>query len=99
MNKKAVIISRIACIAFLLFFVYRLILGSKTGQHVSMPMIGCVLMVLIGLFRIFTIREDFQGSEEDRKKFNKIVLKSIALSILIVTVFVVCVVLYIVYFK
>ena len=99
MSKKATLITRIACIAFLLFFAYRLILGFKTGQYVPMPLIGCALMVLVGLFRIFAIRKDFQGTEENRKKFNKIVLKSIGLSILIVTVFVVCVVVYIVYFK
>ena len=99
MNKKAAIISRIACIAFLLFLVYRIFLGIKTGQHVPMPLIGCALMVLVGLFRISAIRKDFQGSEEERKKFNKIVLKSIVLGILIITVFVVCSVLYIVYLK
>lgn len=93
MNKKAALISRIACIAFLLYFVYRLILGVKTGQHVPMPLIGCALMVLVGLFRIFTIRKGFQGSEEDRKKFSKIVIRSVILALIIVAVFVTVVVL------
>lgn len=93
MNKKTALISRIACIAFLLYFVYRLILGVKTGQHVPMPLIGCALMVLVGLFRIFTIRKDFQGSEEDRKKFSKIVIRSVILALIIVAVFVTVVVL------
>ena len=88
MNKKAALISRIACIAFLLYFVYRLILGAKTGQYVPMPLIGCALLVLVGLFRIFTIRKDFQGSEEDRNKFKKIVIRSVILTIIIVTVFI-----------
>ena len=98
MNKRVAIISRIACIAFLLFFVYRIFLGIKTGQHVPMPLIGCVLMVLVGLFRISAIRKDFQGSEEDRKKFSKIVVRSIILGILITTVFVVFAVIHAVYF-
>ena len=97
-NKKVAFISRIACIAFLLYFVYRLILGAQSGQHIPMPLIGCALMVLVGLMRIFAIRKDFQGNEEDRKKFNKIVIRSIILGILIVTVFVVVAVIHAVYF-
>jgi len=92
MNKKTALILRIAGIAFLLYFVYRLILGAKTGQYVPMPLVGCALMVLVGLFRIFTIRKDFQGSEEDRKKFSKIVIRSVIPALIIVAVFVTVVV-------
>lgn len=63
-----------------------------------MPLIGYALMVLVGLMRIFAIRKDFQGNEEDRKKFNKIVIRSVILGILIVTIFVVVAVIHAVYF-
>ena len=88
MNKRTALILRIAGIAFLLYFLYRLILGAKTGQYVPMPLIGCALLVLVGPFRILTIRKDFQGSEEDRNKFRKIVIRSVILTIIIVAVFI-----------
>ena len=44
MNKKTALILRIAGIAFLLYFVYRLIVGAKTGQYV--PMVALFWLLL-----------------------------------------------------
>ena len=93
MSKKASVIYKILSGFILLFFVYRIILGIRAGQHIPMPLFGCVLLILVGLYRIFAIRKSFQGSDEERKTFNKIVIRSVILGLIIMVVFVTVVVL------
>ena len=93
MKKKSSIITWIISIIALLFIAYRIILSVKTGQHVPMPLIGCILLVIIGISRIISARNQHQGSEEDQKKFNKIVIRSVILAPIILAIFLTVVVL------
>lgn len=87
------IIRWILQIAIAFIFVYVVFLRIKTGQHIPMPLIACILLVIIGLFRISSARNRHQGSEEERKKFNKIVVRSVILAPIIVAIFLTIIVL------
>ena len=80
-------------IVLFLVFAYIIVLRIKAGQHIPMPLIGCVLLVLIGISRIISARDRHQGSEEDRKKFNKIVIRSVILAPVLAFAFIAIVVL------
>ena len=71
----------------LLLLAYKFVLSIQMGQHVSMPLIGCILLIIVGIYRIASIRKRFQGSDEEQKKFNKIVLRSVILAPIIVAAF------------
>ena len=75
-----------------LILAYVVFLRFKTEQHIAMPVIGCVLLVIIGISRIVLARNRYQG-DEGEKQFNKIVWRSVILAPIIVTVFIVIVVL------
>lgn len=80
-------------ILVLIVFAYVIFLRIKAGQHIPMPLIGCVLLVLLGITRIISAHDRHQGSGEERKKFNKIVIRSVILAPIIVAVFLTVVVL------
>ncbi len=86
-EKIVSVVIRILQIAALLIFAYVLFLQLKTGQHIPTPLIGPIILVIIGIFRIISLRSRFQGSTEDRKKFNKIVIRSVILAPIIVAAF------------
>ena len=86
-EKIVSVVIRILQIAALLIFAYVLFLQLKTGQHIHTPLIGPIILVIIGIFRIISLRSRFQGSTEDRKKFNKIVIRSVILAPIIVAAF------------
>ena len=65
----------VACFAFLSF---------KEGKYISKPLVIGLIMVPVGVYNLITIRNNYQGSKEDRKKFNKIVISSLILAIVIV---------------
>lgn len=58
-----------------------------------LPLAASVVIVLVGIFRLIATRKKFQGSEESRKQYNKIVAKSIILAPIIVIIFIALVVL------
>lgn len=92
-EKTILIIRWIMQIALVFVAAYIVVLRIKTGQHIPMPLIGCILLVIVGLFRIGAARERHQGSAEDQKKFSKIVIKSAILAPIIVAIFITIVVL------
>ena len=78
----------------LLLAAYRIYLYAATGQHAPRPLIVSLLGVLFGIFCIIRVRNNHQDSDEERRKFNKIVIRSILLAILIVFCVIVATVLY-----
>ena len=66
------------CVAFFAF------LSFKEGEYISKPLVIGLIMVPVGVYNLITIRKNYQGSKEDRKKFNKIVISSVILAIVIV---------------
>ena len=75
------------CVAYFIF------LSFKSGEYISKPLIVGLLVIPVGIYNILSIRKNFQGSEAERKQFNKIVLRSVILAPIIVAVFVTVVVL------
>ena len=66
------------CVAFFAF------LSFKEGEYISKPLVIGLIMVPVGVYNLITIRNNYQGSKEDRKKFTKIVISSVILAIVIV---------------
>lgn len=66
------------CVAFFAF------LSFKEGAYISKPLVIGLIMVPVGVYNLITIRNNYQGSKEDRKKFTKIVISSVILAIVIV---------------
>jgi len=96
-NFSSKTILRLLGIVILLFYVYMTFLRIKAGQHIPVPLIAAGLIVLVGAYRIYTIRKDYQSRTGDNKEFNKVFLRSVLLAILIVTCVVVVAVLRAVY--
>ncbi len=92
-KKIAFVISWILNIALIFVFAYIIIIRIQTGQHVPIPLIVCILLIIVGLFRIGAAREKYQGSKEGQQQFNKIVIRSVILAPIIVAVFLTIVVL------
>lgn len=80
-------------IAAILIFAYVIFLRFQAGQHISMPAIGCVVLVLLGVVRIVSARNRHQSSEEDQKKFRKITIRSVILAPILAIAFITIVVL------
>lgn len=87
MKKRFPAVIGIVSAVILLLLAYKFVLSIQMGQHVSMPLIGCILLIIVGIYRIASIRKRFQGSDEEQKKFNKIVLRSVILAPIIVAAF------------
>ena len=75
------------CVAYFIF------LSIKSGEYISKPLVIGLLVIPVGIYNILSIRKSFQGSEAERKQFNKIVLRSVILTPIIVVVFLTVVVL------
>jgi len=56
-------------------------------------LVGCVLLVVVGIFRIVKNRNRFQGSEKERREFKMIVNRSLILAPIIAIAFIAIVVL------
>ena len=95
LSSKTVLI--ILGIVILLFYACKTFLSLQAGEHIPTPFIIAGLIVLVGIYRIYTIRKDYQNRTGDNKEFNKVFLRSVVLSILIVTCVVVVAVLRAVY--
>ncbi len=79
------IVTWVLRIGVLLFLAYRIYLWATTGQYIPLPLIaGLVMIVFVGIPNIISIRNSNQGSDEERKKFNKVFWRSLLLSIVIV---------------
>jgi len=74
-------------ITFCVCLVYLIFEGIKTGELPSTPLVLWLLVFPVGIYNIVSARNRHQGSEEDRKKFNKIVIRSVILAPIILAVF------------
>jgi len=92
-------IMRALRIAFWVCAAYYIFLSLKAGEFQAKPLLIGLLFVPVGIYNIIRIRRQFQGSAEEKKKFNKIFIRSVILTIIIMTAFVAGTVIYIVYFK
>lgn len=82
-------------IAVLLYVVYGLYIHVTTGRPMSkLPTYYLLLTVPVGIWRVVSIRRSFSDSSVERKKFNKIVLRSVLIAILIVSLVVIATALY-----
>ena len=84
---------RMLRIAFWVCVAYFAFLSFKAGEYISKPLVVGLLIVPAGIYNIIQIRKSFQGSDEERKTFNKIVIRSVILGLIIMMVFVTVVVL------
>lgn len=86
-NKNVYIVMRILRIAFWVCVVYFAFLSFQAGEYISKPLVVGLIMVSVGIYNIFSHRKRFQGSDEERKQFNEIVVRSVILTPIILTVF------------
>ena len=94
-TKQEKILYVIRCllnVAVVIFIASMFFLRIETGQHIPMPLVASVVIVLLGISRSISARNRHQGSEEDRKKFNKIVIRSVILAPIITIAFIALVV-------
>ena len=83
-DKTMRILMRILRIAFWVCVAFFAFLSFKEGAYISKPLVIGLIMVPVGVYNLITIRNNYQGSKEDRKKFTKIVISSVILAIVIV---------------
>ena len=88
MKNKTNIIQTILNIAIVLFIGCFFIIRIKTGEYIPLPLVASVLIALVGVSRIIATRKRFQDSEENRKQFNKITIRSIILAPIITIIFI-----------
>ena len=86
-DKNVYIVMRIIRIVFWVCVVYFAFLSFQAGEYISKPLAVGLLMVPVGIYNILSHRKRFQGSDGERKQFNKIVVRSVILAPIIVIVF------------
>ena len=86
-DKNVYIVMRILRIAFWVCVVYFAFQSFQSGEYISKPLVLGLLMVPVGIYNILSHRKQFQGSTEEQKQFNKIVVRSVILAPIIVVVF------------
>ena len=86
-DKNVYIVMRILRIAFWVCVVYFAFQSFQSGEYISKPLVVGLLMVPVGIYNILSHRKQFQGSTEEQKQFNKIVVRSVILAPIIVVVF------------
>ena len=86
-DKNVYIVMRILRIAFWVCVVYFAFQSFQAGEYISKPLVVGLLMVPVGIYNILSHRKQFQGSAEEQKQFNKIVVRSVILAPIIVVVF------------
>ena len=88
MKNKSNIIKTILNVAIVLFIAFFFVIRIVTGEFIPLPLAATILIALVGVSRIVATRKRFQGSEEGRKEFNKIFLRSAILAPIIVVIFI-----------
>ena len=86
-EKAVFIIMRILRIVFWICVVYFAFQSFQAGEYISKPLVVGLLIVPVGIYNILSHRKRFQGSDEERKQFNKIVIRSVILAPIIMAVF------------
>ena len=86
-DKNVYIVMRILRIVFWVCVVYFAFQSFQSGEYISKPLVLGLLMVPVGIYNILSHRKQFQGSAEEQKQFNKIVVCSVILAPIIVVVF------------
>ena len=93
MKNKFSTIQTILNVAVVVFIACFFVVRIKTGEYMPLPLAASILIVLVGVSRIIATRKRFQGSEESRKEYKKIVTKSVILAPIIAIAFIALVVL------
>ena len=89
------IIYRVIHIAVLLYFAYELYLRATIGRPMSNLLIYfLVLTIPVKIYKNIVARNEYKGDTEKLKKYDKMIIRSVFLAIIIVAVFVTGVVLY-----
>ena len=86
-DKNVYIVMRILRMVFWVCVVYFAFQSFQSGEYISKPLVVGLLMVPVGIYNILSHRKQFQGSTEEQKQFNKIVVRSVILAPIIVVVF------------
>ena len=86
-DKNVYIVMRILRMVFWVCVVYFAFQSFQSGEYISKPLVVGLLMVPVGIYNILSHRKQFQGSAEEQKQFNKIVVRSVILAPIIVVVF------------
>ena len=86
-DKNVYIVMRILRMVFWVCVVYFAFQSFQSGEYISKPLVLGLLMVPVGIYNILSHRKQFQGSTEEQKQFNKIVVRSVILAPIIVVVF------------
>ena len=92
MKNKPNIIQTILNIAIVLFIACFFVIRIKTGEYIPLPLVASILIVLVGVSRIIATHKRFQGSEESRKEYKRIVTRSVILGPIIAIAFIALVV-------
>jgi len=93
MKNKPNIIQTVLNIAIVVFIAFFFVIRIKTGEYIPLPLVATILIALVGVSRIIAIRKRFQGSEESRTEYKKIVTRSVILGPIIAIAFITLVVL------
>ena len=92
MKNKPNIIQTVLNVSIVVFIACFFILRIKTGEYLPLPLAASILIALVGVSRIIANRKKFQGSDEGRRQYNKIVVKSLILAPIITIAFIALVV-------
>ena len=71
-NFSSKTILRVLGIVILVFYAYMTFLRIRAGQHIPIPLIAAVLIVLAGAYRILMIRKDYQNRTGDNSGMNRV---------------------------
>jgi len=88
MKDKHNIIQTILNIFIVVFIVCFFVVRVKTGSFIPLPLTASVLIILVGVSRIIATRKRFQGCDESRNEYKKIVRRSIILAPIITIAFI-----------
>ncbi len=94
-KKIMTTISLLVAIFFLLYTAYELYARITTGRPMSkLPAYYLLLTGVVGIWRVASIRRACRNDPAERKKFDKVFLRSVLIAILIVSFVVVAAALY-----
>ena len=93
--RYARLVYRVIHIAVLIYFAYELYLRATIGRPTSNLLIYfLVLTIPVKIYKNIAARNEYKGDTEKLKSYDKIIIRSFFLAIVIVAVFVTAVVLY-----
>ena len=75
---------RILKIGIFLFYILMLFFSVQAGHHIANPLAIGGLIALVGLYNITSIYLNYRSRDGGKQEFNKVFLRSVILSLLIV---------------